>query len=176
MDYLFFIIITIWQYSMLDDDGWMREAITLAKEAALNGEVPVGAIVVVDDKIIGRGFNQPISTCDPTAHAEIIALRDAAKRIGNYRLVDASLYVTLEPCTMCAGAMIHSRIKRLIYGASEPKSGVIHSQNNLFDAPYFNRKIDVSAGVCGDECSQIISAFFANRRKQIKKESKKSGC
>jgi tRNA(adenine34) deaminase len=160
---------------MFDDDYWMRQAITLAKEAARNGEVPVGAIVVLDNKVIGEGFNQPISSCDPTAHAEIIALRDAAKKTNNYRLIDACLYVTLEPCTMCAGAMIHSRIKRLIYGASEPKAGVVNAQVNLLEAPYLNHKIEIVAGICSEECSAIMSAFFSKRRQQIKKVGNKVG-
>ncbi len=157
---------------MFDDTYWMNEAIALAKKAALENEVPVGAIVVLDNQVIGRGFNRPISACDPTAHAEIIALRDAAKTINNYRLVKASLYVTLEPCTMCAGAIVHSRIARLIYGASEPKAGVIHSQKELLKEPYFNHKIEVHSGVCEDECSSIISRFFAKRREQIKLKKK----
>ena len=156
---------------MLDHNYWMKQALLLAKDAALKGEVPVGAIVVLDKKIIGKGFNQPISTYDPTAHAEIVALRDSAKKTHNYRLIDACLYVTLEPCTMCAGAMIHSRIKRLVYGADEPKAGVVNSQKNLLNAPYLNHKIEVVAGVCGNECSEIISAFFAKRRQQIKKKT-----
>ena len=158
---------------MFDDDYWMSQALAQAKKAAFKGEVPVGAIVVLNNEIIGKGFNQPISSCDPTAHAEIVALRDAAKKTSNYRIIEASLYVTLEPCTMCAGAMIHSRIKRLIYGASEPKAGVINSQTSLLDAPYFNHKIEVVAGVCSDECSEIISTFFVKRREQIKIKSKK---
>jgi tRNA(adenine34) deaminase len=156
---------------MFDDVYWMSRAIELAKEAARNGEVPVGAIIVLDNKIIGEGFNQPISSCDPTAHAEIIALRDAAKNTNNYRLLESCLYVTLEPCTMCAGAMIHSRIKRLIYAADETKAGAVKSQASLLDAPYLNHKIEVVAGICSAECSEIMSAFFAKRRQQIKKKS-----
>lgn len=159
---------------MFDDKYWMNEAIALAKKAALANEVPVGAIVVLDNQIIGRGFNRPISTCDPTAHAEIIALRDAATTINNYRLINASLYVTLEPCTMCTGAIIHSRIERLVYGASEPKAGVIRSQKRLLEEPYFNHKIEVYAGVCEAECGEIISHFFAQRREQKKLNNKKS--
>ncbi len=154
--------------SYFDDEHWMNEAITEARKAAVADEVPVGAIVVLDNTIIGRGFNRPISSCDPTAHAEIIALRDAAKTINNYRLIKASLYVTLEPCTMCAGAIVHSRIERLIYGASEPKAGVVHSQRRLLEEPYFNHNIEVCSGICKDECSTIISSFFAKRREQIK--------
>jgi tRNA(adenine34) deaminase len=153
---------------MFDDNYWMQQALVLAGEAALKGEVPVGAIVVLDNKVIGKGFNQPISTCDPTAHAEIVALRDAAKAINNYRIINACLYVTLEPCTMCAGAMIHSRIKRLVYGADEPKAGVINSQTNLLAAPYLNHKIAVVTGVCDHECSEIISTFFAKKRRHVK--------
>jgi len=159
---------------MFDDKYWMNEAIALAKKAALENEVPVGAIVVLDNQIIGRGFNCPISTCDPTAHAEIIALRDAATTINNYRLINASLYVTLEPCTMCAGAIVHSRIERLVYGASEPKAGVIHSQKKLLEEPYFNHKIEVCSGVCEAECGEIISHFFVQRREQKKLNNKKN--
>lgn len=142
----------------------MLQALELARQAALQGEVPVGAVVVYQDEIIGRGWNQPISDHDPTAHAEIIALRDAARHMGNYRLAGASLYVTIEPCTMCAGAIIHARIDRLIYGATEPKSGVAESNGCLFDAHHFNHSVDVSGGVLAQQCSEEISQFFQQRR------------
>ncbi|MGR6871069.1 tRNA adenosine(34) deaminase TadA [Pseudomonas sp. HK3] len=159
---------------MKEHEKFMSEAIAQAKLADAKNEVPVGAVIVIDGEIIGRGFNQPISSHDPTAHAEIMALRDAAKRIGNYRLVDADLYVTIEPCTMCAGAMIHGRVKRVIYGASEPKAGVVHSQQNIFKEPYFNHNVDVLSGVLADECSDVMQAFFKRRReekKAVKKEN-----
>lgn len=150
-------------------EKWMGEALALARQAEHLNEVPVGAIVVKDDQIVGRGFNQPISTNDPTAHAEMMALREAAKHLGNYRLVDCTLYVTIEPCTMCTGAMVHSRIKRLVYGASESKSGAIESNAQLLDAQFFNHKIDWLGGVLSEECSALMSQFFKRRRDQIRK-------
>ena len=148
----------------MDDQYWMKQALELAAQAAEIDEVPVGAIVVLDDQVIGRGFNSPISGCDPSAHAEIQALRDAASRLENYRLVDATLYVTIEPCSMCAGAIVHSRIKRLVYGALEPKAGVVTSQIPFFEQPWLNHRVEVQGGVLADECSSIISDFFARRR------------
>lgn len=146
----------------------MREALAEAAKAAALDEVPVGAVVVLNGEIIGRGFNQPISSHDPTAHAEVVAMRAAAKHIANYRLADAQLFVTIEPCTMCSGAMTHARIQRLIYGASEPKAGVVHSQPGVFNASYLNHKMEVTAGVLAEECSAIMQAFFARRREQKK--------
>jgi tRNA(adenine34) deaminase len=154
-----------------DDSYWMRQALLLANEAERHDEVPVGAIVVLDNQIIGRGYNQPITSHDPTAHAEIVALRDAAKNIENYRLVNATLYVTLEPCTMCAGAIIHSRVKRLVFGASELKAGAIESCGQIFEAPYVNHKVEWLGGVCKQECSEKLSAFFSKRR-EIKRAEK----
>ncbi len=147
------------------DEKWMRQALLLAEEAEAKEEVPVGAVVVWNDNIIGRGYNQPISTCDPTAHAEIVALRDAAKNIGNYRLVDATLYVTLEPCAMCAGALVHSRIRRLVFATNEPKAGVITSNVQLLNASCFNHHVEIVGGVLKKECAEILSRFFAARRK-----------
>jgi len=146
------------------DEHYMRRALELAKQAEVLGEVPVGAVIVKDDKIIGEGFNQPISSCDPTAHAEIVALRDASTSIQNYRLIDCTLYVTIEPCTMCAGSMIHARIKRLVFGATEPKSGVVGSNDNALLLPHFNHNIETVSGVFAEECSAIMSNFFAARR------------
>lgn len=154
-----------------DDCYWMQQALLLAQQAADMDEIPVGAVVVKDNEIIGRGFNQPISLCDPTAHAEIQALRHAANHIGNYRLNGATLYVTLEPCGMCAGAIVHSRITRLVYGATEPKAGVIVSQTQQLDKVYLNHKVLYQGGVCAEECSEVISAFFS-RRREAKKKSK----
>jgi len=146
------------------DEHYMRRALELAKQGETLGEVPVGAVIVKDDQIIGEGFNQPISSCDPTAHAEVVALRDAASRIENYRLTDCTLYVTIEPCTMCAGSLIHARIKRLVFGATEPKSGVVGSNDNALLLPHFNHSIETVSGVLSDECSAIMSNFFTARR------------
>ena len=144
----------------------MAKAIELAIQAEAMEEVPVGSIVVYDDKVVGHGFNQPISADDPTAHAEIVALRDAANLLGNYRLPGVTLYVTLEPCMMCAGAMIHSRIDRLVYGASDPKTGVISSHLCAFDQPVVNHKIAVTGGVMAEECGSLLSAFFRKKREK----------
>lgn len=148
----------------------MAQAIIEAQKADAKNEVPVGAVVVLDGEVIGRGFNQPISSCDPCAHAEVIALRDAAKNIQNYRLADATLYVTIEPCTMCAGAIVHSRVAKLVYGATEPKSGVVESQEVIFEKPYFNHQLEVEAGVMAEECTGVIQAFFKRRREEKKAE------
>lgn len=150
------------------DEFWMRRAIELATQAEALGEVPVGAVIVVNDEIIGEGFNQPITANDPTAHAEIVALRDAAKKINNYRLVGSSLYVTLEPCTMCVGALIHARIQRLVFATAEPKSGAVVSRSQLLSADYFNHKIDVASGVLAQECQHQLSVFFQRRREEKK--------
>ncbi|NOU39873.1 MAG: tRNA adenosine(34) deaminase TadA [Methylotenera sp.] len=148
------------------DTDFMQQALELARIAADAGEVPVGAIVVKDGVIIGRGSNAPISTSDPTAHAEIRAMRDAATHLGNYRLVDCTLYVTLEPCAMCTGAIQHARIARLIYGASDPKTGACGSVVNLMAEPKLNHHTDITKGVLAQECGAMLSAFFAARRKK----------
>ncbi|MFN3397264.1 MAG: tRNA adenosine(34) deaminase TadA [Sulfurimicrobium sp.] len=147
---------------------FMAEALELARQGGALGEVPVGAIVVCQGQVIGRGFNAPISTHDPSAHAEIQALRDAARRLGNYRMVDCDLYVTLEPCAMCAGAIMHARIGRLVYGASDPKTGVCGSIINLFEEKRLNHHTEVSGGVLAAECGKVLSDFFAQRRLQFK--------
>jgi len=147
----------------MSDELFMREALALAGEAETLGEVPVGAVVVKDGAIVGRGFNQPISAHDPTAHAEVIAMRDAAARIGNYRLVDCELFVTLEPCAMCAGAIMHARVKRLIYGAPDPKTGACGSVINLFET-LLSHHAEVAGGVLADECGARLKAFFSQRR------------
>jgi len=151
----------------------MQAAIEQAKLAGQINEVPVGAVVVLDGQIIGRGFNQPIAACDPSAHAEVMALRDAAKNIENYRLVNADLYVTVEPCTRCSGAIVHSRLRRVIYGTTEPKAGVAQSQEQIFEKPYFNHEVDVIGGVLAQQCSDVIQAFFKRRREE-KKAAKQS--
>lgn len=142
----------------------MRAALDLAGEAGRAGEVPVGAVVVLDGEIVGRGFNRPISTHDPTAHAEIVALRDAGARVGNYRLSGAQLYVTVEPCAMCAGAMMHARIATLIYGAPEPRTGAIESAMQVQDHPAFNHRFTVVSGILAAECRAKLQEFFRERR------------
>ncbi|MBA2690453.1 MAG: tRNA adenosine(34) deaminase TadA [Burkholderiales bacterium] len=142
----------------------MGEAIALARHAEIRGEVPVGAVVVKDGIIVGQGFNSPISNSDPTAHAEVNALRDAAYRMGNYRLVGCSLYVTLEPCAMCAGAIVHARIDRLLYGAPDPKTGACGSVVNLFAETKLNHHTAITRGVLAAECGDILKTFFAARR------------
>lgn len=154
------------------DCFYMQQALALAEQAAFHNEVPVGAVVVVDNKVVGRGWNQPIGTHDPTAHAEVNALRDAASHLNNYRLPNATLYVTIEPCTMCAGALVHARIKRLVYGAVEPKAGVVESNGAIFQADYFNHQLEVTAGVLGEECSALMSSFFKLRRQAAKAKNK----
>lgn len=148
-----------------DDTRWMTEALTLAHAAQARGEVPVGAIVVRDGEIIGRGGNTPIAAADPTAHAEIVALREAAQRLGNYRLPGCSLYVTLEPCAMCAGAIMHARIARLVFGASDPKTGATGSVVDLFAEPRLNHHTEVVRGVEAERCGALLSAFFAGKRR-----------
>lgn len=161
--------------SHADDEIWMGLALSLAQKAGSLGEVPVGAVLVKDGEVLGQGYNCPISTDDPTAHAEIVALRDAGQRVSNYRLPGTTLYVTIEPCTMCAGALIHARIDRLVFGAFEPKAGVVCSQNKLLDSPYLNHPVSVTAGVLADKCSELVSRFFSQRRKQKKLSSDVSG-
>ena len=146
------------------DEFWMRQALDLAREAGAAGEVPVGALVVVDGKLAGRGWNRPIATVDPTAHAEMEALRMAARAMGNYRLPGAELYVTVEPCAMCAGALVHARIARLVYGAAEPKSGAVESTARVLESPALNHRVAVTSGVLADECAELMTAFFASRR------------
>ncbi|MGB2065191.1 MAG: tRNA adenosine(34) deaminase TadA [Marinomonas gallaica] len=151
------------------DEFWMAKALELAQEAAAESEIPVGALVVLNDEIIGQGFNSPIHTCDPTAHAEIQAIRDACQKMNNYRLPGATLYVTLEPCSMCAGAIIHSRVARVVYGATEPKSGVVESQLSFFDSSYLNHRVESLGGVLADQASEQLSNFFQYRREQKKR-------
>ena len=148
----------------MSDELFMREALTLAGVADARGEVPVGAIVVRDGVIIGRGYNQPISSHDPSAHAEIIAMRDAAAMIGNYRLSECELFVTLEPCVMCAGAIMHARIARLVFGARDPKTGACGSVVNLFADSRLNHHAGVEGGVLAEDCGARLSAFFSRRR------------
>lgn len=150
------------------DEYWMLRAIALAAQGEALGEVPVGAVIVRDGEVLGEGFNQPITSCDPTAHAEVVALRSAAQAVQNYRLVGATLYVTLEPCTMCVGALVHARIARLVFGTTEPKAGAVVSQSRLLEASYFNHQLEGVGGVCAAECQRQLSQFFRQRREQIK--------
>jgi len=148
------------------DRHFMAEALALAEAGAALGEVPVGALLVQDGEVIGRGFNCPISTHDPSAHAEMVAIRDAAKAIGNYRLPGSTLYVTLEPCSMCAGLIVHARIARVVFGASEPNAGVVQSRGEFFAQGFLTQRVLVEGGVLADECSAALSAFFKARRQQ----------
>jgi len=147
-----------------NDEHWLRHAYQLARDAAADGEVPVGAVVVCDDEMIGEGSNRPISSTDPTAHAEIVALRAACKRQNNYRLAGATLYVTLEPCAMCSGAMLHARIERLVFGAFDPNSGAAGSVINVLDVPRFNHRVAVRGGVLEQQCAGQLQEFFRLRR------------
>lgn len=151
------------------DEYWMNRALQMAERAASAGEVPVGAVVVLKGREIGAGYNAPISGCDPTAHAEIRALRDAGARMGNYRLPGATLYVTLEPCTMCVGAIVHARISRLVYGAAEPKAGAVESARRTLDEPHLNWQVTADGGVLAGRCSRAISDFFSRRRAEIRR-------
>ena len=144
--------------------GFMQRALALAEQARQLGEVPVGALVVLDGQVIGEGFNQPISAVDPTAHAEIVALRNAAQRTGNYRLTGAELYVTIEPCQMCVGAMIHARIARVIYGTREPKAGALESAMRAHEHPALNHRMEALGGVLEEDCRAVMQSFFASRR------------
>jgi tRNA(adenine34) deaminase len=145
-------------------ESYMREALVLARESAAAGEVPVGAVVVLDGRVIGRGRNQPITAHDPTAHAEMTALRDAAAQVGNYRLPGATLYVTLEPCVMCVGAIVHARVATVVFGATEPKAGAMESTQRAHEHPALNHRVTVVAGVLAAECRDVLQTFFRERR------------
>jgi tRNA(adenine34) deaminase len=142
----------------------MRRALELARDAEAAGEVPVGAVIVKDGAIVAEGWNRPIGTCDPTAHAEIVALRAAGKDLGTYRLLDTTLYVTLEPCAMCASAMVHARVNRLVYGAPDPRAGAAGSVFNIVQHPALNHRMEAGGGVLEAECSALLRGFFAARR------------
>jgi len=148
----------------MNDVGWMREALALAKRAEAMGEVPVGALIVREGQVLGEGWNQPIAAHDPTAHAEILALRAAAKSVPDYRLGGATLYVTLEPCPMCAAAIAHARIARLVFGAWDPRQGAAGSAFNLVASEAMNHRVDAFGGVLSDECGALLRGFFAGRR------------
>ena len=149
---------------MNSDADWMRQALTLAARAEAEGEVPVGALVVRDGQVLGEGWNQPVALRDPTAHAEILALRTAAQKVGDYRLGGATLYVTLEPCPMCAAAIAHARVARLVFGAWDPRQGAAGSAFNLVTAEAMNHRVDAFGGVLSEDCGAILKKFFATRR------------
>lgn len=152
------------------DEDWMRYALELAERADREGEIPVGAVLVQDNQVIAEGWNRPISTHNPTAHAEIMALQLGGLALQNYRLLNTTLYVTLEPCVMCAGAMVHSRIQRLVYGASDLKTGAAGSLMDILGHPGMNHHVEVTAGILAEECSARLSDFFKRRREQIKSQ------
>ena len=147
-----------------DDESYMRRALELARQAQRAGEVPVGAVIVHDGAIIAEGWNQPIGARDPSAHAEMITLRAAGQALASYRLLDTTLYVTLEPCPMCAGAMVHARVRRLVFGAPDPRAGAAGSVFNLVQHPALNHRIEFSSGVLGEECGSLLREFFLARR------------
>ncbi|TBU72452.1 tRNA adenosine(34) deaminase TadA [Phytopseudomonas daroniae] len=146
------------------DERFMREALVLAGKGAELGEVPVGAVLVQNGEVIGRGFNCPISTNDPSAHAEMVAIRAAAQAVSNYRLPGSTLYVTLEPCAMCAGLIVHSRVQRVVFGASEPRAGMAVSRGQFFEQGFLNHRVLVEGGVLAEECGAVLKAFFKARR------------
>jgi tRNA(adenine34) deaminase len=146
------------------DELWMEEALHAAQRALEAGEVPVGAVVVYGGEIIGRGWNRNIAGCDPTAHAEIIALREAGAATGNHRLAECALFATIEPCPMCAGALVHARIKRLVYGADDPKAGAVQSVMRVLNHPQLNHKVEVRSGVLAGRCAELLQTFFKSRR------------
>ena len=152
----------------MDDHHFMQQALDLARQAALHNEVPVGALVVLSGEVVGLGFNQPIGRHDPTAHAEVMALRDAAARLGNYRLPGCTLYVTVEPCAMCAGAIQHARIARVVYGTAEPKTGACGSVVDLFAEDRLNHHAEVEGGLLAEECAELVSSFFQRRRQEAR--------
>ncbi|RFA29991.1 tRNA adenosine(34) deaminase TadA [Alkalilimnicola ehrlichii] len=154
------------QAQQASDEAWMRHALALAERGAAEGEVPVGAVLVRDGEIVGEGWNRPISAHDPSAHAEIQAIREAAQRLRNYRLVGTTLYVSLEPCTMCVGAIVHARIARVVFGAYEPKTGAVASVFSLLQAEQHNHRVDVSGGVLEADAADMLRNFFRSRRKK----------
>jgi tRNA(adenine34) deaminase len=152
----------------LDDELWVAEALRQAELALAAGEVPVGAVVILENKIVGRGYNRNLLDNDPTAHAEIVALREAGAAVGNHRLTDCELYSTIEPCSMCAGAMVHARIRRLVYGADDPKAGAVRSALSVINHPRLNHQMEVVSGVLAGRCSEVLQRFFRERRSEQK--------
>jgi tRNA(adenine34) deaminase len=155
-------------FTPISDELWMEEALRVAQRALDAGEVPVGAVVVHAGKIVGRGWNRNLTDVDPTAHAEILALREAGARVGNHRLGDCELFATIEPCAMCAGAMVHARLKRLVYGADDPKAGAVHSVLQVLNHPRLNHQMEVSQGVLAQRCADLLQSFFRKRREEQK--------
>lgn len=149
---------------MLTDEIWMQEALRCAQRALEIGEVPVGAVVVCGGTLVGRGWNRNIADSDPTAHAEVMALREAGSAVGNHRLIDCDLFATIEPCPMCAGALVHARIRRLVYGADDPKAGAVHSVLSVLNHPSLNHDVKVQGGVLAGQCAEILQQFFRSRR------------
>lgn len=149
---------------VMSDELSMEEALREAARAQAAGEVPVGAVVVCDGRVVGRGFNRNLSDSDPTAHAEIVALREAGRTVGNHRLLDCEMFVTIEPCAMCAGALMHARLKRLVYGADDPKAGAVHSVVPVLNHPQLNHRMEVTAGVLAARCQELLQSFFRARR------------
>jgi len=149
----------------MSPEQFMDAALEQARRALAAGEVPIGAVLVINDEIVARAFNQPISSCDPTAHAEVLVVREAARIVGNYRLTAADVYVTLEPCVMCVGALIHARVRRLIYGAAEPKTGALVSTTRALETPGLNHRFEVTGGVCEDAARELIQEFFREKRR-----------
>ena len=156
-------------YRALNDENWMRRALELAQRAEEAGEVPVGAVIVLNGELIAEGWNRPISASDPTAHAEIVALRAAGKKLDNYRLLDTELYVTLEPCPMCVGAMLHARVKRVIYAATDPKTGALGGTYDLLNSVDHNHSFEVTKGVLAEQSGEMLREFFRRKRKPSKK-------
>ncbi len=156
----------LWMNELCKDELWMEDALRAARRALDAGEVPVGAVVVYQGKIVGRGFNRNVSDSDPTAHAEVVALREAGATIGNHRLSDCELFATIEPCAMCAGALVHARIRRLVYGTDDPKAGAVHSVMQVLNHPSLNHQMEVRSGVLAGKCSEILQEFFRIRRAQ----------
>jgi tRNA(adenine34) deaminase len=152
--------------SLESDELWMHEALRTAQRALDIGEVPVGAVVVHHGRIVGRGFNRNISDSDPTAHAEVIALREAGRAVGNHRLVDCELFVTIEPCAMCSGAIVHARVRRLAYGADDRKAGAVHSVMRVLNHPALNHQLEIRGGVLAGQCAGLLEEFFRARRSQ----------
>jgi tRNA(adenine34) deaminase len=150
--------------SAKSDERWMEEALRAAQRALDAGEVPVGAVVIYENRIVGRGWNSNITSSDPTAHAEIIALREAGANVGNHRLGACELFVTIEPCAMCAGAMVHARLKRLVYGADDPKTGAVHSVMEVLNHPRLNHQMEVQSGILAGRCAELVQKFFRDRR------------
>ena len=151
---------------MTPDELWMEEAIREARKALAAGEVPVGAIVVLDERVVGRGHNRNLADSDPAGHAEVLALRDAGRRVGNHRLLNCELYATIEPCAMCAGALVHARVRRLVYGADDPKAGAVGSVMQVINHPQLNHRIEVKAGALAGRSAELLQSFFRGRREQ----------